>query len=83
MKVCMKKQNTEAVGMAFGACNVPQRDYADIINVCKADGSSTVVKYEHNFTTQGVTSDDFFTIAGSAGKKKGTATYDGLHIQTH
>ena len=30
-----EKTNTEAVGMAFGACNVPQRDYADIINVCK------------------------------------------------
>ena len=44
----------------------------------RADGSSTVVKYEHNFTIQGVTSDDFFTIAGSAGKKKGTATYDGV-----
>ena len=30
-----EKTNTEAVGVAFGACNVPERDYADIINVCK------------------------------------------------
>ena len=78
MKVCMKKQTQKRWAWLLALVMCLSVIMPTSLMSARADGSSTVVKYEHNFTTQGVTSDDFFTIAGSAGKKKGTATYDGV-----
>jgi pectate lyase len=78
MKVCMKKQTQKRWAWLLALVMCLSVIMPTSLMSARADGSSTVVKYEHNFTIQGVTSDDFFTIAGSAGKKKGTATYDGV-----